>query len=353
MVLTTSDLAKYPFVPAAAEEVKRRDLKIENLMNPDYREILDRAEERIEDALKSNPPRVSYRPHQEDIEILSFPVAVVLAAASVNDYIKRRYALAEAARAADLLAEEKEDAKIVEVAKAFNWKLRMPKESFGHIKFDFAVHFTDFLRNTESFHAKEWKLVNRPVVRGDVYLGRRDVARLLQEEVRRRIEVRLASDVRSILQPPILERVDRLKQIYARQISEKRFEELPKELVNEAFPPCVRQLYDAAKSGRHISHVGRFTLTTFLLHAGMEPDKVVELFHSSSDFNERLTRYQVEHIGGSRGSRTRYNPPKCETLQTHGVCPGVDDLCRNVRHPLNYYRRRLRMLKKEAPVSQV
>jgi len=351
LVLTTSDLAKYPFVPEAAEEVKRRDLKIENLMNPDYKEILDRAEERVEEALQSNPPKVSYRPHEGDIEILSFPVAVILVAASVNDFMKRRYALAEAARAAELLANENEEKKIVEVAKAFNWKIRTPKESLGRIKFEFAVHFTDFLRNTESFHEKEWKLVNKPVLRGDVYLRKHDVARLLQEEIRRRIEVRLASNVRSMLQDPILERVDKLKQIYASQIGEKHFEELPKELVDEAFPPCVRQLYDAAKSGRHISHVGRFTLTTFLLHAGMEPNKIVELFHSTSDFNERLTRYQVEHISGSRGSRTKYIPPKCETLQTHGVCPGVDDLCRSVRHPLSYYRRRSRTLKKEAPVS--
>lgn len=36
-----------------------------------------------------------------------------------------------------------------------------------------------------------------------------------------------------------------------------------------------------------------------------------------ADYSERMTRYQVEHIAGEKGSRTRYIPPKCDTLQAH------------------------------------
>jgi len=70
----------------------------------------------------------------------------------------------------------------------------------------------------------------------------------------------------------------------------------------------------------------------------MPPEKVIDLFKSFSDFNERMTRYQVEHIAGERGSRTRYIPPKCGTLKTHGVCINPDELCKRVHHPLAYYR---------------
>ncbi len=79
-------------------------------------------------------------------------------------------------------------------------------------------------------------------------------------------------------------------------------EGFPKVVVQEAFPPCVIALYDAASKSRHLSHVGRFTLTSFLINIGMSPEALTELFKSFSDFNERLTRYQVEHIAGSRGS---------------------------------------------------
>ncbi len=353
LVLSTNDLAKYPFVPDAAEYVKGRDLRIENLLNPDYQEILERAENRIEEALSTNPPIVSYIEREDDIEISSFPVAVVLAAASSSDYIKHRYALAEARRTHELIENEKKNEKILDLAKTFYWKLRVPQEKFGGSIFEFALYFTDFLKNAETFHEKEWKLVNRPLLNGEVYLDRRDLARLFQEEVKRHIERKLEANVRSMIPETILNHVERLKQKYVSKERSTFTDEMPEEIINEAFPTCVKQLYEVAKSGGHLSHIGRFTLTSFLLRAGMKPNEVVNLFRSSSDFNERMTRYQVEHIAGGRGSRTKYVPPKCETLQTHGVCPSVEESCRGVRHPLGYYLRKTRNLKNKTPVTEM
>jgi DNA primase large subunit len=120
-----------------------------------------------------------------------------------------------------------------------------------------------------------------------------------------------------------------------------KIQELPKDIVTAAFPPCMKQLYDKAKSGRSISHISRFALTSFLINIGMSVEEVINLFRSSSDFNERLTRYQVEHIAGERGSRTKYLPPKCSVLRTHGVCVNSNETCKKVIHPLSYYRRKL------------
>lgn len=350
MVLTRSDQAKYPFLLGAAEEVKTLDLGIDSLENPELEPILKRAENRIEEALKSSPPEVSYRPREEDIETPSFPVAVMLAAASANSYIKNRYALAEAKRAYTLLqAEEKE--KILEIAQVFGWRVKPVRGKASYRCYGFALHFADFLRNTRSLREKEWKLVNKSILGGEVYLTQGEATRLLQEEIRRHIERKLNIDIRSKLPERVLERVDNLKRRHARQIGEIKFQALRGAVVNEAFPPCIRQLYEAAKSGSHISHIGRFTLTSFLTNIGMKTEEIVNLFRSSSDFNERMTRYQVEHIAGDRGSGTKYKPPTCETLRTHGLCPGVDDMCRRIRHPLTYYRSKTRMLKKEVSVS--
>lgn len=123
-------------------------------------------------------------------------------------------------------------------------------------------------------------------------------------------------------------------------------EETPQRVVVDAFPPCVSALYNMTSSGRHLSHIGRFTLTTFLINIGMTVEKVVDLFRNLTDFNERLTVYQVEHIAGERGSRTRYTPPSCDTLKTHGVCVNPDEICRTIRHPLAYYRRKIRSSKR-------
>jgi len=339
LFFTRSDLAKYPFTPQAAEHVQALDLQIADLASPEYAPILNRAEKRIEEAILY--ALVSEQQRNDEIEILSFPIAVMMVSTTKDPFLKRRYALAEAKRAYNLLKLENKD-KITQIANTFNWKIKPTKTETA----DFALHFTDFLRNTAGFHETKWKLVNRIMLNGEVLLTRDETARLLAEEVRAHIEKKLDTKMGLELPQDIGNRVERLQQLYASRKGKMRLEEMPKEIVIDAFPPCIRQLYNTILSGRHISHIGRFALTTFLINSGMSVDNVVDLFRSLSDFNERMTRYQAEHIAGGRGSRTKYIPPKCDTLRTHGVCPGMDEICRErVRHPLAYYRRKLRIIK--------
>jgi DNA primase large subunit len=308
------------------------------LNSPEYAQVLDRAEKRIEEAILY--ALVSEQHRNDEVEILSFPIAVMLVSATEDPFLKRRYALAEAKRAYNLLKQENKE-KITKVATAFNWKTKPAKPETT----DFTLHFTDFLRNATGFHEAKWKLVNRKMLNGDVHLTQDEAARLLAEEVRMHIEKRFETKLGLELPKGLADRVERLKQLFAIRKGKMRLEEMPKETVLDAFPPCIRQLYNTTLSGRHISHVGRFALTSFLINSGMTVDNVVDLFRSFSDFNERMTRYQVEHIAGGRGSRTRYIPPRCDTLRTHAVCPGMDEICRQIRHPLGYYRRKLRIIK--------
>jgi DNA primase large subunit len=204
------------------------------------------------------------------------------------------------------------------------------------------LNFADYLRNTTHLREKEWKLVNRVLSNGNVYLGIDETARLLKEEVRKHIEKRLEAKELPKFPPKIMEIAEKIKKLSIEKIGKTEIEEFPKIVVQTAFPPCIKALYEAISAGRHLSHVGRFTLTTFLVNIGMPPENVIDLFRSFSDFNERMTSYQVQHIAGDRGSRTRYIPPKCDTLQTHGVCINPDEICEKIRHPLVYYRRKIK-----------
>jgi len=336
-------LAKYPFTNEAAEYVRKLDLKIEDMSEP----ILARAEQRIEEALLN--PLVSTHSRNDEIEIPSFPVAVMMVASTADTLMKRRYALAEAKRVYKLLTEEHDKNKILEIARAFNWKTR-PVDN--RPPYEFAVSFVDYLKNATRFQAKEWKLVNRVVVDGEVYLTKDETARLLEEEVRTHIERKLDVKGKFALPENVAERVERLKQLSVGQKGKIQFEESPQGIVISAFPPCIKNMYDRISSGQHLSHIGRFALTSFLINIGMTTENVINLYRSLSDFNERLTRYQVEHIAGGRGSRTRYKPPLCSTLRTHGVCTSMDEVCRGIRHPLTYYGRKLRTIKTKAPVER-
>jgi DNA primase large subunit len=259
--------------------------------------------------------------------------------------LKRRYALAEANRAYNLLRKEEEQ-KLLSIAQLFNWKIRTIKiydEAFQATIPYFAVNFVKYLKNVSIFHESRWKLVNRLIQKGDVYLTKNEVARLLAEEVRSYIEKKLDQKIDLLLSKALTDRVEKLKKLYINLQGKKYEEEMPKEIIIDAFPPCISRLYNTAFTKQHLSHIERFTLTSFLLNSGMTVENVIECFRPTSDFSEKMTRYQVEHIAGIKGSRTKYVPPKCDTLRTHGVCPGINDLCRKIRNPLNYYRRNLRM----------
>jgi DNA primase large subunit len=338
---TDADLAKYPFLKETVEYIRPLGLQIEDLTSPAMEQILKRAEKRVREAITS--ARVTRDLRNIGTEISSYPVALLLVAATENSFVRKRYALAEAKQASmDLVCETKE--KVLRVAENFGWKISLsPRNS--KLPQDFILHFSDYLRNTTHLSIdKKWKLINRILVDGDVYLNHSDIVRLLEEEIRKNIEERLTSTELTKLPPQITEIANRLKNLAVEKVGAAEMEGFPKVVVQEAYPPCIVALYEAASSSRHLSHIGRFTLTSFLINVGMSPEKLTELFKGFSDYNERMTRYQVEHIAGVRGSRTRYTPPNCDTLQTHGVCINRDANCRNARNPLICYRKKQRQL---------
>jgi len=343
---STIDLVKYPFLKETADYVKQLDFKIEDIANPELAGILQRAQERVKEAISR--ATISRETRKPEIEILSFPVAIMLVVASGSQFLKKRYALAEAKQAYEDLRQEPTD-RLMLIGRELGWELVANKD--GKTPYELKLVFKDYLRNTTHLRTAAWRLVNRVLMNGYVYLTRGEVARLLQEEVRRLLERRIDNAAPSNLPKEIVETAQRLASLVTEKVGKDEIEGFPSVVIQEAFPPCVKALYESFASGRHLSHVGRFTLTSFLITVGMPAESVVELFKGFSDFSERLTRYQVEHIAGERGSRTRYTPPKCDTLRTHGVCINPDAICRRIRHPANYYKLKTQG-KSRKPVEQ-
>jgi len=100
-------------------------------------------------------------------------------------------------------------------------------------------------------------------------------------------------------------------------------------------PPCMTAILEALKRGENLPHAARFAITTYLLKRGWDVEQIVELFRNAPDFNEKITRYQVQHIAGKVGGRKEYAVPNCETMRQWGLCVAT---C-NVRNPLQYLKR--------------
>jgi len=335
-LITIEDYAKYPFLKQASNQIQTLDLTIQNIVEDRF--VLERAEKRVEAAILELSTGEMARDKRS--EISSFAASLVLVIATKKPWVKKRYALAVAKTAYRHLISETPN-KLLVVARDFDWDISDGKEAYK----DYKLHFTHYLKNASHMHKAEWKLINQIIDKGYVFLNRDKVARLLQEEIRARIEKRLdIPELKNL--PEDINLIANKLNILAQEIIGQETEEMPKEVTQSAFPPCIVNLIQEAQQAHHLSHIGRFTLTSFLLNIGMTPEAVNEFYKTFSDYNERLTRYQIEHIAGERGSATKYTAPQCSVLQTHGVCKNRDDLCRRINHPLKYY-----LLKQKMQVS--
>jgi DNA primase large subunit len=328
--------AKYPFTEAAAEYAGKFNLTLEEIVKPEYEAAVARAEERVTQAIfeARSPQRMNNLN-----ELLSFPIANMFVMGIGEDYLGKRYALSESVRAYNLLRKEKLDFILELARKEFGWNIETSDRVVGELKSDFKIHFTNYLNNVADIRSSEWKLINRLLIGGFVEIQSTDAIRLLQEEIRRRIE-NLVSNRSKIELPPSLQvRVNILQKIYLKYRSSQLPQStLPAEVNFKALPPCIRDVYESLKIGAKAGHVQRFAITSFFLNIGMVSDAVAAFFQSLSDFNPDFTRYQVRHIAGESSSKTKYTAPACKWMKTHGICVGE---CVGVRHPLTYYRRHI------------
>jgi DNA primase large subunit len=258
--LSSEDFAKYPFLKQAFKQIEELQFTIGSLASE--KPVFDRAQERVNKAiLDVNTGEIV---KDKATEISSFAASLILVIATKNSWIKKRYALAVAKTAHLQMLKPKE--KIESIAKDFDWDI-----AEGNPHKDFRIGFSVYLYNAAHMHGSEWKLVNQIMDKGMVYLNRDKVIRLLQEEVKRRIEKRL--DVSEIKNLPkeitaIAEGIMKLSQ----EIMGQEIEEMPKVVIQAAFPPCINALYADAAQSHHLSHIGRFTLTSFLVNIGMTPE---------------------------------------------------------------------------------
>lgn len=339
-MISYREAAKYPFLRETVDLVDVLNLTLDDIADPSYQKVLERAEQRVSQAILTGETIASM---DDDLtELLSFPVANMFITAIGNKFLGRRYALAEAVRANRLLRGESE-ARIARMGRIeFDWDLRLTEERLDGRLYRFELRFSDFLRNAASFREPKWKLVNRLLRNGYVLLTKPEAVRLLQEEVQSKMSELVSRSQRLDLPELLQARVKKLSRLFEENRSRITGEDLPTQVTIEAFPPCMRQAFEGLMAGRRTSHMERFALTSFLVNAGMDIEDIVKLFVSVTDFDEQFTRYQIEHIAGLRGSRTRYTPPTCSTLRTHGICQNPDRLCDRVRHPLTYYRIKVR-----------
>jgi DNA primase large subunit len=316
----------FPFLESTGEHLYARGFTLEAALENDR--LVEKAIEIARGAIRGRQTRTCAG---EEEAAAAARLALYIIAASGNQYAVRRFADREsklfAARLRGLQAPCK-----MSIAADLGVRVRPSREVVKGVLaayFPLAVWWVHYLR----YAPQEWAMINRPVVKGWALVKAGEFERLLEEAYERRI-LALASreDIGYIAsqlakRPEVDELLTELRAYRPAATAAK---------ATGPYPPCMQAIMDAIKRGENVPHTARFAITAYLLKRGWGVDEVVELFRSSPDFNERITRYQVQHIAGQVGGRKEYSVPNCETMRAWGLCP--TNLGCGVKNPMQYGR---------------
>ena len=341
-------LAEYPFLPGAESLLAGETVSVRALLEElsyESARLLGRTRIRAAaddprsihdlDELARADPGVRY---------LSFLFARLVLSAAPAPATLRRWAVAEAKRSHARLS----NASVTELAEVAR------RLGFGMTPVDgrISIPLVDYVRLATPIRELEFRLARQDVDRGAVRVGRPRAARLLQEAVRLRLSVAvpLAAEVRDLVRARETELFEEVARRMPLPVA--RAGSVAGPIQPERFPPCIRRMQRTLQHGENLSHSGRFCLAAFLHRAGADEETIVDAYRGAPDFDESITRYQVEHITHRDGGRG-YEPPECGTLRSHGLCAregdpsaadgrdrAPDRLCFEefLRHPLQYYR---------------
>ncbi len=328
----TGDLAKYPFLNEAGEYLRESGFGWEELARPDMKDIIDRAGERIEVGVSGS---VYNKLEKYEIEILTFILSLIIVKTIGMEPVLRKYALSEARRAEGFLIEDlkrqNEMQKRSLFAKIFEdlFKLKISvAEEDGRL---FKVKVADYLSRSSHFHEQEWKLINRLVNHGYVYLDADETVRLVRNELSVLIYDKVKAMTLPLLPQPIKDKSEELRAKLA-----PRYEYRAGAVTD--YPPCVKHAIEIMTKGENLPHSARVMLATYMLAIGKPIEEIVMMFQNAPDFNERITRYQVEHLAGMKGGHTKYSVPSCEKLRNESLCFATEE-CNGIINPLQFGRK--------------
>jgi len=312
---------KYPFSELARKITKANSFSLQNIPES----IKERAFIRIKRALDLKPYIQQNIEKSKSImldEILSFSLAKILIALTKNETLKQRFAESTASACFFFLEKEKEKQALIEIL-SNDLKLNI---CFDLNEKKFRVPLNEFV--SVSFLDKQLFLVNQQLEQGNVFMDLNAALRFISKSIYLHLLNSFSFDLNEFPKELHLIASQLIKSIE----KERKQLIISKNINLDFFPYCMRSLYDRLYAGEKINHSERFALATFLVQIGMPIESIIDLFKHAPNFNERITRYQVERI-----KQKKYFSPSCNTLREQGIA------CNNCnsKSPVQYYKKQV------------
>lgn len=345
---------KYPFLSRAKEIVEEKEISV-LIAFQDHPDILNEIKYLIRDAM-DNKESTRYFDNLKEDTILKYPLLNLVVCMVNNFHLTNRMANLLSKHFSFLLGRELES-DLIKIASdlglAVEYLSFTTRHVFHTIQYNFSMHFTDYLKVATKIKAPQWKLVNRFLRGGRVYLNHHDLARIIEEKLKEMILFNFKQPVeRKLMQSVFMIKGVKRWFSYVKQIIKTRsktveYEPNDQTPRNTAYPPCIVAILDKNSTAQNLAHTERLLLTRFLLTIGETVEGVLGLFRAQPDFNEKISKYHIEYQAGLQGGGTKYKPQGCEKLQSLGICKKYDAeyshrYCNNpdkvLKNPLVFYR---------------
>ncbi len=334
--MTTRYLAKYPFSREAKVFLQEYGGNLDQIIkeNPN---LIQTVKERVSSALIG---KTFENQGKTFADFLSYPLALAVVNFLNDPLLKAKFAVSESKKLYMTLLSEVNEENIVKLAReTFNMDLIRRETVGGKGQTSGVTYYLtveDYLKYSKRFKEPTWRLINRYLRKGFVEVYRRELIRIICEALKekimdKKIKVNLKGELREAALD-LKKELERFRESKATWMKGRKGA--------EGKPPCIEDLMNKIKRNYDLSHVERLVVATYLLNTGYSVEETITVFSSLPDFDEEKTRYQVEHLGGLRGSKKKYSAPNCKTMQTYGLCKR-NETCEGVNHPLQYrYRKR-------------
>jgi len=324
------DLAKYPFLLETKNYLSELGYDLYEF-DESMAKILDKSVRRIWISLDGNIYSDMADP---DEEIISFLLALIILKIVNITSASKKFALSEARRVERFLEMDLKNANDPNLRDAILIKIFHDTLSIDVINKNniYKIKVIDYLKRSMYFNDKYWKLINRDVYDGYVHLELDEIIRLVREEISMLIYDKVVKINIKNIPESIRNRANILREYL---INDRRFK--PFTYNDNLYPPCILNILKTLEDGNNPPHSARFLLATFMLSKGKNIDEVCSLFERAPDYNEKITRYQVEFLAGKKSSKS-YNCPNCDKIASENLC-FKDESCDNIKSPLQYRKR--------------
>ncbi|MGN6822364.1 MAG: hypothetical protein ACTHJ7_06260 [Candidatus Nitrosocosmicus sp.] len=343
--LGTNDLAKYPFLNESSLYVKETHFDLQEFDRVEMDFILNRSFDKIENFVKNG--EIDYRLDKFDIEILTFLCSLLILKCTSIDLLTKKFALFESMRFEkylidDLKGSTKDEKKRLILFKIFKEVFKIDLYYETIVDEYYKIRVVDYLKRSMLFHEEEWKLINRSIKNGYVYLSINETVRLFRNE----LSLLILDKIKNMKLKSFPNRISGKSQIlktYWESLNKGNYTEYYSNR-KSVIPPCIEHLYGLIEHGENLPHSARLLLATFLLFSGKSVDEIVDVFKKLPDFKESVTRYQLEHLSGKKGSSKKYFVPSCEKIKLENLCY-EKEICKGITNPIQLLRGKMEKVK--------